>query len=135
MKKNIVFALLIINSLISGPAFAFGPHPTYKLDWGQPNESLEYHSMGCADACWVASLKDKKTHKSKIELTCTGVNSPFDLTASYITSGKKVILETGCDLYSSVQTNEKDDRDTGPDKFSRITAAMKSAVDLEKNKK
>ena len=39
-----------------------------KMPWNRKNEVLMYHSCGCADACWVAEVRNKRTGSVKIRL-------------------------------------------------------------------
>lgn len=43
---------------------------TYPLDWGRPGEVLEYRSCGCADSCWVAQVKNRRTRQTLATLRC-----------------------------------------------------------------
>ncbi len=43
---------------------------SYPLDWGRPDESLEYRSCGCADSCWVAEVKNRRTQQTLARLRC-----------------------------------------------------------------
>jgi hypothetical protein len=51
-------------------AYGSGENTTYVLDWKNPAETLEYHVCGCADSCWVAEVKIKKTRALKARLRC-----------------------------------------------------------------
>ena len=64
-------ALLLASALqlING-AHAAGGHETYKLKWPGQGETLSYHACGCADACWVAELHDKRSKSAKARLRC-----------------------------------------------------------------
>lgn len=64
---------LIISLLVLGGAFSAAYAESGKfqtLDWDNSKEKLIYHSCGCADACWVADLRDKASNTSKIRLSC-----------------------------------------------------------------
>ena len=42
----------------------------YPLDWGRSGEVLEYRSCGCADSCWVAEVKNRRTRQTLATLRC-----------------------------------------------------------------
>jgi hypothetical protein len=63
-------ALLLACALALNGAHAAGGHETYQLKWPVQGESLSYHSCGCADACWVAHLQDKRSKSVKASLRC-----------------------------------------------------------------
>lgn len=43
----------------------------YRLDWRpHAGEVLSYRSCGCADACWVAEVRDQRTSALKARLRC-----------------------------------------------------------------
>ncbi|MBB6558631.1 hypothetical protein HNP48_001295 [Acidovorax soli] len=42
----------------------------YPLDWGRSGEVLEYRSCGCADSCWVAEVKNRRTRQTLASLRC-----------------------------------------------------------------
>lgn len=41
-----------------------------KLSWPNQKETLEYHTCGCADGCWVAELRKIDTRELKAKLSC-----------------------------------------------------------------
>lgn len=47
-------------------------HPLYQLPWSNPKEVLTYRSCGCADACWTATVKVRKTGtlKARLKRSC-----------------------------------------------------------------
>lgn len=49
---------------------AAGGAGSYTLDWHGAGEVLEYRSCGCADSCWVASVKHLKTRQTLAQLRC-----------------------------------------------------------------
>ena len=61
---KIVFTILIL--LISSSAAA--GHETYVLAWQNKLEQLTYRSCGCADSCWVAQLRERKTKRLRATL-------------------------------------------------------------------
>jgi hypothetical protein len=63
-------ALLLACALALKGAHAAGGHETYQLKWPVQGETLRYHSCGCADACWVADLQDKRSKSAKASLRC-----------------------------------------------------------------
>jgi len=63
-------SLLLACALALNSARAAGGHETYQLKWLVQGETLSYHSCGCADACWVAHLQDKRSKSVKASLRC-----------------------------------------------------------------
>ncbi|AVS76326.1 hypothetical protein I4I83_00805 [Acidovorax cattleyae] len=51
-------------------AQAFAATAPYPLDWPHARETLLYRSCGCADACWVAEVRDARTRALKARLRC-----------------------------------------------------------------
>jgi len=49
---------------------ASGGTGEYELDWPVRGEFLAYHSCGCADACWVAEVRSRRTKAVKARLRC-----------------------------------------------------------------
>lgn len=75
------------------PCFAAGGTGEYELPWPHPNEALMYHACGCADSCWVAEVRDRKTNKVLNRLSC-------DCTSlSFSKNGRKqnVPIDESCD--------------------------------------
>jgi len=57
--------------LLAGPtAWAAGGTNEYELDWPQQDEALMYRSCGCADACWVAEVRERSSQQVKARLRC-----------------------------------------------------------------
>lgn len=56
--------------VIAATAEASGGTGEYELDWSRRHEVLAYHSCGCADDCWVAEVRDRKTRQRKARLRC-----------------------------------------------------------------
>lgn len=50
--------------------FASGGTDEYELPWSHKNEVLMYHSCGCADSCWVAEVRERKTKNVLNRLSC-----------------------------------------------------------------
>lgn len=67
MKNAVSMALAL--GVLQG-AFASSGNPETKLAWPNKAEVLMYHSCGCADACWVAEVRDKKSRRVKQYLSC-----------------------------------------------------------------
>lgn len=60
----------ILFSLLTSSAFASSHPTTYSLPWGEKTEQLTYRSCGCADSCWVAELRERKSKRLKAVLRC-----------------------------------------------------------------
>ncbi|ADX45467.1 hypothetical protein Acav_1546 [Paracidovorax avenae ATCC 19860] len=65
----------------------------YPLDWPHAGETLIYHSCGCADACWVAEVRDARTRALKARLRC-GCETLHYQPASH---ASEAILPGGCE--------------------------------------
>lgn len=63
-------ALLVALALAAAAARAGSPHPTYTVPWHDKKEQLTYRSCGCADSCWVAELRERRTKRVKATLRC-----------------------------------------------------------------
>lgn len=63
-------AAALLFALASPILWAAGGTGTYPLDWGHPGETLEYRSCGCADSCWVAEVKNRRTRQTLARLRC-----------------------------------------------------------------
>lgn len=73
VNQAILVAILPITLLsVSGKALASGGNPIIQLPWEPKTETVEYHSCGAADACWVAQVKNRKTKKRIALLRCDG---------------------------------------------------------------
>ena len=84
-------ALWLLASMSS--TFAAGGTPPTPLDWRVPGEVLVYRSCGCADACWVAEVRDRRTQAVKARLRCDCETLHFERVA---VAAKPVALGT-CD--------------------------------------
>jgi hypothetical protein len=72
-------------------AFAAGGDDTYPLDWPHAGEVLAYHSCGCADSCWVAEVKNRRTNKLRARLRCDCE------TLSYEVPSRKPVMLGSCE--------------------------------------
>lgn len=54
----------------AGWCAAAGGAGSYPLEWHGAGEVLEYRSCGCADSCWVASVKRLATRQTLAQLRC-----------------------------------------------------------------
>ncbi|GKT01120.1 hypothetical protein AVKW3434_17045 [Acidovorax sp. SUPP3434] len=57
-------------ALTAGMVAHAGGTGAYALDWPHAGEALTYRSCGCADACWVAEVRDRRTKALKARLRC-----------------------------------------------------------------
>jgi len=51
-------------------SLASGGTPESTLPWPKKNEVLAYHSCGCADACWVAEVRQRSSKAVRARLRC-----------------------------------------------------------------
>jgi hypothetical protein len=64
-------SFVVVVLLFSGFSInAFGGHEIQELNWNNPTETLKYHTCGCADLCWVAEVRSRKTNQLKAKLAC-----------------------------------------------------------------
>lgn len=61
--------LLALSSVVF-EARASGGTGEYDLDWSRRGERLAYHSCGCADACWVAEVRNRQSRAVRGRLRC-----------------------------------------------------------------
>lgn len=45
------------------------PPVEFSVPWSRPGEYATYHSCGCGDACWVAEVKRRQTHRVLAKLS------------------------------------------------------------------
>lgn len=45
------------------------PPVVYSVPWSRPGEYATYQSCGCGDACWVAEVKSRLTHRMLARLS------------------------------------------------------------------
>jgi hypothetical protein len=76
--QAIVLAGLLV---IATTTEASGGTGEYELVWSSRHEVLAYHSCGCADDCWVAEVRDRKTRQRKARLRCDCEKAYFSLGA------------------------------------------------------
>lgn len=61
---------LLAWSLVVFQAQASGGTGEYDLDWSRRGERLAYHSCGCADDCWVAEVRGRRSRAVRGRLRC-----------------------------------------------------------------
>lgn len=66
IRRVLVLAGLLCTSISWGA----GGTGTTVLAWRHAGETLVYRSCGCADACWVAEVRDRRTQVPKARLRC-----------------------------------------------------------------
>ena len=69
MKLRTHLTKLLLLSTAS-TCFASGGTGEYELPWPHKNEVLMYHSCGCADSCWVAEVRERKSKQVLDRLSC-----------------------------------------------------------------
>lgn len=62
--------LLAMGLLCATSAWGAGGTGVIALAWKHPGETLVYRSCGCADACWLAEVRDRRTSAVKARLRC-----------------------------------------------------------------
>jgi hypothetical protein len=67
---RIVAGVLLAFMAISASVFAAGGTGKYTLPWNVKGQVLEYHSCGCADACWIAEVRNTQTKTVVARLRC-----------------------------------------------------------------
>jgi hypothetical protein len=69
MRTVIAIITCLFSVALSAATYGESGH-LYKLPWNNPTEVLEYCSCGCADSCWTAEVRTKKTKSLKAKLRC-----------------------------------------------------------------
>ena len=90
---RITVVILLAGSSL---AWASGGTGEYTLDWPVRGELLAYRSSGCADACWVAEVRSKTTHRVKARLRCDGEKLYFFQTGK----SREQLLPQNCSAYN-----------------------------------
>jgi len=67
MRRGLLFAMALV---CASTAWSAGGTGSTALPWKHPGETLVYRSCGCADACWVAEVRDRRTSAVKARLRC-----------------------------------------------------------------
>ena len=67
MRRGLFFATGLV---CASAAWSAGGTVATALPWRHPGETLVYRSCGCADACWVAEVRDRRTSAVKARLRC-----------------------------------------------------------------
>jgi hypothetical protein len=112
MPKRILAAILF--SLLANSAFASSHPTTYSLPWTEKSEQLTYRSCGCADGCWIAELRERKSKRLKAVLRCDCSN----LHGVYPANSSERELQESC--------SEINDRS---DKMDAVSKMMKRLID------
>jgi hypothetical protein len=63
-------ASLICMALFAGYANSSSNPQADTLPWPRKGEQLTYRSCGCADSCWLAELRDRKSRRLVASLRC-----------------------------------------------------------------
>lgn len=93
-----ILAGFFLLCLAGGPLF--GGMGEIRLPWRYPGERLYYRSCGCADACWVAEVRDRRTSRVKARLRCDCEKLLFSL-------GDGAEDGPFADTCDSIQTSDK----------------------------
>lgn len=104
----------ILFFLFANSAFASSYPATHSLAWQKKSEQLTYRSCGCADSCWVAELRERRSKRLKAVLRC----DCSSLHAVYPANSSERELQKSC--------SEINDRS---DKMDAVSQAMKRLVD------
>ena len=62
--------LVLVGLLCTSASWGAGGTGATVLAWRHAGETLVYRSCGCADACWVAEVRDRRTQAVKARLRC-----------------------------------------------------------------
>ena len=68
--RAVVFLWLLTSAVSSAKAHGTAIHPLYPLNWRVRGEMLHYRSAGCADHCWYAEVRVKRTRALRARLSC-----------------------------------------------------------------
>lgn len=102
MPHKLAFMLAGFFLCVTTAAEASGGTGEYELDWSVRHEVLAYHSCGCADDCWVAEVRDRRTRQRKARLRCdcerafyalgrTGREKPYAETCEALNTDQKPV--------------------------------------------
>ncbi|TWI43720.1 hypothetical protein IP92_04773 [Pseudoduganella flava] len=111
--KAVLAATLL---LAASAARAGSPHDVYTLPWPDKKLQLTYHTCGCADSCWVAELRERRTKRLMAKLRCDCERLLFSRSPAF----QETVVAPSCDAFND-----------GSDKNGRIVAEMKRLVDAE----
>ena len=82
----------ILFTLLANSVFASSDPSTYSLPWAKKSEQLTYRSCGCADSCWIAELRERKSKRLKAVLRCDCSN----LHVVYPANSPEIELQESC---------------------------------------
>ena len=103
----------LLFALLANSAFASSDPSTYSLPWAEKSEQLTYRSCGCADSCWIAELRERKSKRLKAVLRCDCSN----LHGVYPANSSEKELQESC--------SEIND---GSDKMDAVSIRMKRLI-------
>ena len=79
LQSIAVGACLALTLTVAPASMAAGGTGKYPLPWPVKTQTLLYHSCGCADACWVAEVKNNQTQRLLAPLRCDCENLYFSV--------------------------------------------------------
>jgi hypothetical protein len=122
MNKKLLLKILRAFLLISIGIDAYASsHPgLFTLTWANKSERLTYRSCGCADSCWVAKLRERKTLHIKAILSCNCENLYF----IFPINSKEEALGKSCNKIND-----------SSDKFKLISDEIKSIIESKSKSK
>lgn len=101
------------------PVSAWADAYMYTLPWDNAAQKLTYRNCGCADSCWIAELRTKKSDTLLVKLRC-------DCEKLRVTSAedpkKEVEYRPDCNGFDTEE------------KFARIAAEVKAIQESRKKK-
>jgi hypothetical protein len=92
----------------------------YTLPWENPAQELKYRNCGCADACWIAELRSKKSGNLLVKLRCTC---------------EKLMVTSAADVKKEEEYRPDCKGFDTEEKFARIAAEVKALQESRSPKK
>lgn len=119
MSLNRWSVVLLGAGVLLLPLRAVAGNPPYALDWDNASQVLEYRTCGCADSCWVAELRKKKSRKFLVKLKC----DCSQLWVATEKNPKETLYRTDCNGFDTEE------------KMSRIAAEVRTLLEASQKSK
>lgn len=110
---SLKISAVALATICAGAAQSSTNPGVYTLDWSTTSEQLTYRSCGCADSCWVAELRARKSKSLIARLRC-------DCSTLYIRFPANGAEREYADTCSAIND--------GPNKWSAISEEMERIV-------
>lgn len=111
---NVALAAALVCG--AAAAYASSPHHVYTMPWPDRKQQLTYRSCGCADSCWVAELRERRTKRLQARLRCDCEQLLFARGPGM----KETVVAPSCDTFN-----------LSDDKTGAIAADIKARLDTD----